>query len=111
MGELASGETEAGLEVTQQDLPLWVRFDGLEHLLVDCDLVGLAGGRRFVSLLLLGENVTLSLLSASLSLPAEIGIVNIGRDLDLAHVQLCAGCNDEVLVDTANRYAVNFVGS
>lgn len=111
MGELASGETEAGLEVAQEDLPLGVCLDRFKHLFVYRDLIGFAGGRRLVSLLLLGENVALSLLEALLALAAEISVVDVGRNLDLANVQLGARRDDEVLVDSTDRHAVHLVGT
>ena len=111
MGELASGETEAGLEVTQEVFSLWVRLDRFQNLFVDRDLVLLAGGRRLVTLLLLGEDVALGLLQTLLALVAEVLVVDGVWNLDLANIQLGARGDDKVLVDTTDGNAVHFVRS
>ena len=110
MGELSGGETKAGLEVAQQDFPLGVGLDRFQQLLVDGDLVSFTGSRWPVGLLLLGEDITFSLLGSPLPLSAEVGIVDGGRNCNLVDVQLGAGGNDEVLVDTTDGNTVHLVG-
>ena len=86
MGELSGGETKSGLKVAQQDFPLGVGLDRFQQLLVDGDLVSFTGSRGPVGLLLLGEDVTFSLLGSPLPLSAEVGIVDGGRNGNLVDV-------------------------
>ena len=60
-------------------------------------------------LLLLGEDIAFSLLQALFADPAEVGIIDIGGNLNLFNVQLGAGGDNVVLVDTTNWNSVDLV--
>ena len=61
------------------------------------------------NLLLLREDVTFSLLGPALVGAAEVGIIDVGGDLNLGNIQLCTCGNDKVLMDTADRHTVHLV--
>jgi len=109
VGELTSRQTERSLQIREQDLSVSVRLDGFEHLLVNNNLIRFALGRWLVTLLLLGEDVAFSLLQALFADPAEVGIIDIGGNLNLFNVQLGAGGDNVVLVDTTNWNSVDLV--
>jgi len=107
--ELTGGQTKARLQVAKQDFSVSVHLDGLKNLLVHGDLICFAGGRGLVGLLLLGEDVTFGSLETTLTVATEVFVVDCCRDLNLLDVQLGAGGNHKVLVDTTDGYAVHLV--
>lgn len=111
MRVLASGETESGLKVGEQDFAVRVGLDGFENLLVDGDLVFLASLRDLVSLGFLGEDVTFGLLRATFTMATEVLVVDVLGDLNVVDVKLGAGGNDKVLVDASDGHSIDLVGT
>merc|ERR1719507_957099 len=93
VGELALGKSEWRLQILFQSLDLLVSLDGSQNLSVNLNLVLLPLLRRLVSLLL-GLD------------PGEVFVIDGGGDLDLGHIDLGGGGEEESLVHSSQRSSI-----
>merc|ERR1719151_306076 len=106
VGKLALGKSEGSLQILFQSLALLVSLDGSQNLSVNLNLVLLPLLRRLVSLLLGVEDVSL-LLGRLLGLdPGEVFVIDGGGDLDLGHIDLGGGGEEESLVHSSQRSSI-----
>lgn len=99
-------QSEHRSQVCEEQLPVLALLDCGNHQLVHHLLVSLALIADLIRLLFRGEDVAFLFLSALLTLPPEVRVIQLPGQFDIADVQLGVSSNDVTRVDSTQRTGI-----